>query len=253
MVGMEESIGGNMNSGEQERNQEQREFEHVKQEANHEEDPNESKNKNPSEILQTVKILQAEILSMKADNERIMKSQEEINRALLSKMQEQENNKNKEKEHNYDAETTSCKRKNMQHESSDNKEHCSSDGSEERKKNKKNYSSDSSDNGSPHTSKHKLYEELAGEFRKIRPPTFNGEVEKGEEVEAWLSGMKKYFQIYNYSNKLKAIMAIYNLTGKVDIWWQDVKRVKILKEKYVTWTVFKKYFKRKYLSDQYFE
>ena len=78
-----------------------------------------------------------------------------------------------------------------------------------------NYSSDSS----PHTRKCKPYEEPAGEFIKIRPPTFNGEVEKGEEAEAWLSGMKKYFQIYNYSNKLKARMGIYNLTGKADIWW----------------------------------
>ena len=41
---------------------------------------------------------------------------------------------------------------------------------------------------------------------------FNGEVEKGEEVEAWLSGMKKYFQIYNYSDRLKDWMTIYNLT-----------------------------------------
>ena len=47
---------------------------------------------------------------------------------------------------------------------------------------------------------------------------FNREVKKGEEAEAWLSGMKKYFQIYNYSNRLKARMAIYNLTGKTDIW-----------------------------------
>ena len=38
---------------------------------------------------------------------------------------------------------------------------------------------------------------------------FNGEVEKGEEVEAWLSGMNKYFQIY-YSDMMKARMAIYN-------------------------------------------
>jgi len=53
-----------------------------------------------------------------------------------------------------------------------------------------------------------------------------GEIEKGEEAEAWLSGMKKYFQIYNYSDRLKAKMAIYNLTRKEDIWWQDVKRVK---------------------------
>ena len=46
---------------------------------------------------------------------------------------------------------------------------------------------------------------------------FNDEVEKGEEAEAWLSGMKKYFQIYNYPDRLKARIDIYNLTGKVDI------------------------------------
>ena len=63
---------------------------------------------------------------------------------------------------------------------------------------------------------------------------FNKEAEKGEEVKAWLSGMKKYFHIYNYSDRLKARMAIYNLTGKDDIWWQDIKRVKNLKEKYLT-------------------
>jgi len=51
-------------------------------------------------------------------------------------------------------------------------------------------------------------------------------VETGEEAEAWLSGMKKYFQIYNYFGELKARMAIYNLTGKADIWWQDIKRMK---------------------------
>ena len=72
---------------------------------------------------------------------------------------------------------------------------------------------------------------------------FNGEVEKGEEVEAWLSGIKKYFQIYNYSDRLKSRMTIYNLTIKADIWWQDIKRVKNIRETYITWRTFKKYFK----------
>jgi hypothetical protein len=36
---------------------------------------------------------------------------------------------------------------------------------------------------------------LQGELRKIKPPTFNGEHRKGEEVEAWLLEMKKYFQL----------------------------------------------------------
>ena len=48
-------------------------------------------------------------------------------------------------------------------------------------------------------------------------------------------------------------MAIYNLTKKDDILWQDIKRIKNLKEKYLTWRVFKNYFKRKFLSEQYYE
>ena len=59
---------------------------------------------------------------------------------------------------------------------------------------------------------------------------FNGEIEKREEEESWLLGMKKYFQIHNYSDELKVKMAIYNLTGKTDIWWKDIKKVKGIKE-----------------------
>ena len=65
--------------------------------------------------------------------------------------------------------------------------------------------------------------------------------------------MKKYFQIYNYSNELKERMTIYNLTRKVDIWWQDIKRVKCIKEKNINWSTFKKYFHKKFLSEQYYE
>ena len=82
---------------------------------------------------------------------------------------------------------------------------------------------------------------------------FNGEIEKGEEAEAWLYDMKKYFQIYNYSNELKAKMAIYNLTKKAYIWWQDINKVKGIKDRYVTWKTFKKIFKIKYLSEQHYE
>ena len=81
------------------------------------------------------------------------------------------------------------------------------------------YTSDSSkDNNHSRKRKFKPYEEISGEFKKIKPLTFNGETEKGEQAESWLSGMKKYFQIYNYSNQLKARMAIYNLTRKAYIW-----------------------------------
>ena len=59
---------------------------------------------------------------------------------------------------------------------------------------------------------------------------FNGEVEKGEEVEACLSCMKMHFKIYNYSYRLKSQMAIYNLTSNTNIWWEDIKELKILKK-----------------------
>ena len=61
-------------------------------------------------------------------------------------------------------------------------------------KEKYKYSSESSDSDDgPRKMKHKPYEEISWEFKKIKPLMFNGEVEKGEEVEAWLSSMKKYF------------------------------------------------------------
>ena len=65
--------------------------------------------------------------------------------------------------------------------------------------------------------------------------------------------MENYFQIYNYSTEIKAKMAIYNLLGKEDIWWQDIKKVKGIKEIYIAWKTFKNNFKRKYLLKQHYE
>ena len=33
------------------------------------------------------------------------------------------------------------------------------------------------------------------EFEKVIPPTFNGEINTGQEHEAWILGMNKYFQV----------------------------------------------------------
>ena len=43
------------------------------------------------------------------------------------------------------------------------------------------------------------------------------------------------------------------MTGKGDISWKDIKKVKGIKKWYVTWKTFKKLFKRKYLSQHYYE
>ena len=52
------------------------------------------------------------------------------------------------------------------------------------------------------------------------------ESKTGEEAEAWLLDIKKYFQIYNYSSNMKVRMAVYNLKGKASIWWQNFPWVK---------------------------
>jgi hypothetical protein len=97
---------------------------------------------------------------------------------------------------------------------------------------------DSSSEGTPSAEdktkpdrKRKQVDHLEGEFKKIKPVTFDGESRKGEEAKAWLLDIKKYFQIYNYSSNMKVTMAIYNLKGKAIIWWQDLKLAKGLKEK----------------------
>jgi hypothetical protein len=84
--------------------------------------------------------------------------------------------------------------------------------------------------------KRKQVDHLECEFKKTKPSTFDGEYNTGEEFEAWLLYIKKYFQIYNYSSNMKVRMAIYNLKGKVSIWWQDLKLAKGLKEKQIEWS-----------------
>jgi hypothetical protein len=38
-------------------------------------------------------------------------------------------------------------------------------------------------------------DELKGEMKKIKPPTFDGEHKKEEDAETWLLGMRRYFQL----------------------------------------------------------
>jgi len=109
------------------------------------------------------------------------------------------------------------------------------------------------EDGTKNDKKIKQVDHLEGEFKRIKPTIFDGESRTGEEEEAWLLDIKKYFQIYNYSSNMKVRMAIYNLKGKASIWWQDLKLAKGLKEKQLEWSNFKKYFKKQYLSKNYYE
>ena len=85
------------------------------------------------------------------------------------------------------------------------------------------------------------------------PPTFNGEIKNGQEAEAWLLEMRKYFRVQDYSRNMKARLAIFNLTGRASIWWEHHRQVKKVNKRKIVWKQFKKYFKQKYLFDRYYD
>ena len=49
------------------------------------------------------------------------------------------------------------------------------------------------------------------EFKKEKPPTFDGDLKKPEDAEAWILGMNKFFELHEYTHNMKARVAIFNL------------------------------------------
>ena len=73
------------------------------------------------------------------------------------------------------------------------------------------------------------------EFTKVRPPTFNGEIKNGQEAEAWLLRMRKYFQFQYYYRNMKARLAIFNFNRRASIWWENFRQVKMINERKIVW------------------
>ena len=65
--------------------------------------------------------------------------------------------------------------------------------------------------------------ELRGEFKRLKPLTFDGESE--EVVEPWLLNIKQYFQVYRQDDNLRACFEIFQLSEKAAMWWQEAKSV----------------------------
>ena len=61
--------------------------------------------------------------------------------------------------------------------------------------------------------------------------TFNGEIKTGQEAEAWILGMRKYFQVQDYSKNMKVRVSIFNLNVKSSIWWEHIRKVKKLNKR----------------------
>jgi hypothetical protein len=90
-------------------------------------------------------------------------------------------------------------------------------------------------------------------MNKIKPPTFDGEHKKYEYAKTWLLGMRKYFQLHNYSSQEEGRISIYQLKGKTSMWWDQFVQVQHIDEKKVTWKEFKRYFQKKYLTKNYYD
>jgi len=91
------------------------------------------------------------------------------------------------------------------------------------------------------------------DFKKEKAPNFDGEMKKSQDVEAWVLGMKKFFKLHDYSENMKARVATFSLKGKTNIWWEDVKNVRGIYGEYLTSNEFERLFKKKYLSERYFD
>lgn len=68
------------------------------------------------------------------------------------------------------------------------------------------------------------------DFKKAKPPTFDGEMNKSQDAKAWMLGMRKFFKLHYYSENMKARIALFSLKGKTYIWWEDVKNAKGIDE-----------------------
>eukprot|EP00253_Pinus_taeda_P028842 PITA_28842 len=178
-------------------------------------------------ILETVQELKNEMARLREDNARLTMEQERILKSLSERQNQVPVNPSME----------------HQRTSEEQNHPILPGGSEEQE--------ERSDNVYEQQTSKRQRMELQGEFRKIKPPHFDGEQE--EAAEAWLINMNKYFQLYEYDHNLKARLAIFQLQGKATLWWEEVKIVKGVTEQTITWDNFQRYFKEIYLTERFYD
>lgn len=67
----------------------------------------------------------------------------------------------------------------------------------------------------PYRRSDKVY--FPNEFQKEKPPTFDGEINKSQDVEVWLLGMKNFFSLHDYLDNMKARVDTFSLKGKAHL------------------------------------
>jgi hypothetical protein len=199
-------------------------------------------------IMKILEGLQREAKERRADSRKLMKVKDRQGKLNLKFLQSLERIE-KKLEKGRDSGTTESRREHgrRSRSRSSSRHHSRSQKHSDRE-------THSSSSPSP-TRKHQKSgrEELKGEMNKIKPPTFDGEHKKEEDAETWLLGMKKYFQLQNYSARAEGRIAMYQLKGKASMWWDQFVQVQHIREKEVTWKEFKRYFEKKYLTKRYYD
>jgi hypothetical protein len=199
-------------------------------------------------MMKIIEGLQREAKERRADSRKLMKvrdRQGELNLKFLKSLERIE----KKLEKGRDSGTTESRRNH-------GRRSRSRSGSRHHSRSQKHSDRETHSSSSPSpTRKHQKSgrEELKGEMNKIKPPTFDGEHKKEEDAETWLLGMKKYFQLQNYSARAEGRIAMYQLKGKASMWWDQFVQVQHIREKEVTWKEFKRYFEKKYLTKRYYD
>jgi len=77
-------------------------------------------------------------------------------------------------------------------------------------------------------------------------------MKKSKDVEAWLIEMNNLLWLHDYSENMKARIAMFSLKGKSKIWWENVKNVRGIQEEDLTWSEFKRLFRKKCLYKKYY-
>jgi hypothetical protein len=199
-------------------------------------------------MMKIIKNLQKDVQIHQADNERLKRAkekQEDFNMKLMQSLEIIEKKLDKESGSNKSGSHRSPDEE--RRERSGNRHHQHSQRHSKRRPH-------NSSSPSP-TRNHRRSEvdELKGEMNKIKPPTFDGEHQKDEDVETWLLGMRKYFQLHNYSSHAEGRITIYQMKGKASMWWDQLVQVQHIREKNVTWKEFKRHFEKKYLTKRYYD
>jgi hypothetical protein len=200
-------------------------------------------------LVETIKGLQKYVQIYKIDNERLMKGKEQQDGFnikliqsldIIEKKMDKKTKLNNSRSHRYHGErkeTRSVDRKHHHSPKYSFRKVCTSSSLSLVKNHKRTIGVD----------------ELQGEMNKIKPPTFDGEHKKDENIETWMLGTRKYFQLHNYFVQGEGRISIYQLKGKASMWWDQFVQVKHIDQKKDTWRESKRYFQKKYLIKRYYE